>query len=51
MKSFFKVVGALATIFAVAFAALAIFDRLSNKNRIKNGYLECELDDGDVEEE
>ncbi len=50
MKSFFKVVGVLVTVFAVAFAALAVFDRLSNKNRIKNGYLECDLDDGEIEE-
>lgn len=50
MKSFFKVVGILVTVFTVVFAALAVFDHFTNKNRIKNGYLECELGDGEVAE-
>ncbi len=41
MKGFFKFLGTLAAIFAAVISALAIFDRISNKNAIKDEYLDC----------
>ncbi|MDO4608809.1 MAG: hypothetical protein Q4B40_06430 [Clostridia bacterium] len=45
MKKFFKFLGALLTVFSAVVAALAIFDRFGNKNRIKDGYLELNNND------
>ncbi len=45
MKKFFKFLGALLTVFSAVVAALAIFDRFSNKNRIKDDYLELNNND------
>lgn len=42
MKGFFKFIGALTAIFAGMVAALAVFDKIKNQNRIKGEYLECE---------
>lgn len=50
MKKFLKFLGALLTVFSAAIAALAVFDRFSNKNRIRNGYLECNVNDAETEE-
>ena len=47
MKGFFKFVGAVVAIFAAAVGLLMIFDRYTQKNRIKDGYLECEVPDAD----
>ncbi|MEE1054037.1 MAG: hypothetical protein U0L33_06875 [Acutalibacteraceae bacterium] len=50
MKKFLKFVGAVAAIFSAVLGALAVFDRLTHKNRIKDGYLECEVQNTDTEE-
>lgn len=43
MKKFFKFIGTVAAMFSAVLGALAVFDRLTQKNRIKNGYLECDV--------
>ncbi len=45
MKKFLKFVGTVVAIFSAVLGALTVFDRLTQKNRIKNGYLECEVPD------
>ncbi|MBR4123434.1 MAG: hypothetical protein IKT93_03345 [Clostridia bacterium] len=45
MKGFLKFLLAIGTLFATVIGALAIFDKLSNKNRIEGDYLECDSDD------
>lgn len=50
MKKFLAFIGTLAAVFSAVMGALVIFDRFNNKNRIKNGYLECEVPTDDVEE-
>ena len=47
MKGFFKFLGAVAAIFAAVVSALAVFDKISNRNAIKGEYLNC----GDDSEE
>ena len=50
MIGFFKFIGTLTAIFAGMVAALAVFDRIKNKNRIKGEYLECETPEENEEE-
>ena len=45
MKGFLKFLLAIGTVFATVIGALAIFDKLSNKNRIEGDYLECDSED------
>ncbi|MBQ4119851.1 MAG: hypothetical protein IJD45_05625 [Clostridia bacterium] len=45
MKGFFKFIVSLFALFGAAVGALAIFDKVKNKNRIKGDYLECETID------
>ena len=45
MKGFFKFIGSLIAVFAGVIGALAVFDKISNKNRIKGDYLECDTSD------
>ena len=42
MNNFFKFLVSLLSVFGAVIAALAIFDKFSNKNRIKGDYLECD---------
>lgn len=42
MKNFTKFMIALLAVFGGVVAALAVFDKISNKNRIKGDYLECD---------
>ena len=44
MKGFTKFLIALAAVFVGVIGALAVFDKFSNKNRIKGDYLECDVD-------
>ena len=41
MKSFLKFIVSLFALFGAAIGALAVFDGIKNKNRIKGAYLEC----------
>ncbi len=50
MKKFFKFVGGMIAAIAAVVGGLAILDKLNNKNRIKNGYLECDITDAESEE-
>jgi len=50
MKKFLKFIGTVAAIFSAVLGALAVFDRLTQKNRIKNGYLECNVPEVNTEE-
>lgn len=50
MKKVFKFLAGLTAIFSSVLAALAVFDRLTQKNRIKNGYLECEVPQNEEEQ-
>ncbi len=45
MKGFFKFVGAVVAIFAAVVGLLMIFDRVTQKNRVKDGYLDCDVPD------
>ena len=54
MKGFFKFIGSLLAVFGAVVGALAIFDTISNKHRIKGDYLECDSQDAEeivIEEE
>lgn len=48
MKGFFKFFSSLLALFGIAIAALAIFDKIQNKNRLKGDYLECETNEEEV---
>ncbi|MBQ6718210.1 MAG: hypothetical protein IJN22_04870 [Clostridia bacterium] len=50
MKGFLKFLGTVAAVFSAVIGALAVFDKLTQKNRIKDGYLVCEVPDADKEE-
>lgn len=41
MKSFLKFLGIVAAVFTACVGALAIFDKIANKNAIKDEYLDC----------
>jgi len=43
MKSFLKVLISLLALFGAAVGALAVYDSIKNKNRIKGNYLECDV--------
>ena len=45
MKGFVKFIVSLFALFGAAIGALAIFDNIKNKNRIKGNYLECDMTD------
>lgn len=42
MNSFLKFLVSILAVFGAVIGALAIFDKFSNKNRIKGDYLECD---------
>lgn len=42
MKSFFRFIGIIVSVFAAVFGALAVFDRF-----LKNGYYVCKSDEND----
>ena len=42
MKGFFKFLAAMVAIFSAVLGAITVFDKIQNKNRIKE-YLRCEL--------
>ena len=42
MTGFWKFIGSLLAVFGAVIGALVIFDKISNKNRIKGDYLECD---------
>ncbi len=50
MKGFLKFLGTVAAIFSAVIGALAVFDKLTQKNRIREGYLVCEVPDMSTEE-
>ncbi|MBQ8740887.1 MAG: hypothetical protein IJY79_04990 [Clostridia bacterium] len=50
MKKFLKFIGTVVAIFSAVLGALAVFDRLTQKNRIKDGYLECDVPEVNTEE-
>ena len=45
MKGFFKFLISIVALLGTAIGALAIYDKISNKNRIKGDYLECDTED------
>lgn len=48
MKKFLKIMGVFAAVFTAVLGALAVFDYFTQKNRIKDGYLECDVVDDEV---
>ncbi len=42
MKGFFKFIFSLFALFGAMVGALAVFDKIQNKNRLKGDYLECD---------
>lgn len=51
MKGFLKVLVSLLAVFGAVIGALAIFDKLSNKSRIKGDYLQCDVDGCEADED
>lgn len=51
MKGFLKVFLSILAVIGAIVGALAIFDKFSNKNRIKGDYLECNTDEFAEDEE
>ncbi len=51
MRGFLKFIASLLALFGAIVGALAVFDKFSNKHRIKGDYLECETGNGEAEEE
>ena len=49
MKTFLKVLVSIFAVFGAMVGALAIFDRFTNKNRIKGNYLECDIEEAEEE--
>lgn len=47
MKGFFKFIISIFALFGAAVGALAIFDKVQNKNRIKGDYLECDSEEAE----
>jgi len=45
MNNLTKFIISLLAVFAGVVAALAVFDKITNKNRIKGDYLECDSPD------
>lgn len=45
MKNFLKITVALLALFGAVVGALAIIDKIKNKNRIKGDYLECDSEE------
>ncbi len=43
MKGFLKFLATVTAVFSAVLGALAVFDKLSNKNRIKGEYLVCDV--------
>lgn len=50
MNSFLKIFGSVLAAFGVIIGALAVIDKLLNKNRIEGDYLECDVEDEEEEE-
>ena len=50
MKGFLKVFTAVLAAFGAIIGALTILDKVTNKNRIKGDYLECDVENSDQEE-
>ena len=50
MNGFLKIFGSVLAAIGVIIGALAIIDKLLNKNRIDGDYLDCEIE-GEEEEE
>lgn len=52
MNGFVKFLVSLLAVFGAVIGALAVFDKISNKNRIKGDYLECDTqEDYEVSED
>lgn len=51
MKGFLKFIVSIFAVFGAVIGALAIFDKFSNKNRIKGDYLECNVEETEDENE
>lgn len=45
MNGFMKFLLSLFAVFTAVVGALVLFDKLSNKNRLKGDYLECDCDE------
>ena len=45
MNGFWKIFGVITAIFTAVVAALLVFDKVTNKNRIKGNYVDCEIFD------
>lgn len=51
MKKILTFIGVIAVVFGVVVGALIMVDRFKNKNRIKDGYLDCDVPDAEVIED
>ena len=50
MKKFLKFIGTLTAVFSTVIGALALFETLTQKKKIKNGYLECEVSENNIDQ-
>ncbi|MBQ9965429.1 MAG: hypothetical protein IJP22_01705 [Clostridia bacterium] len=51
MKGFFKFLGSVFAVFTGLIGALAVYDAIKNKNRLKGAYLECGNNEASEENE
>lgn len=49
MNGFIKFLISIMAVFGTVIAAIAVFDKFSNKNRIKGDYLECDVEESEEE--
>ncbi len=45
MNNVVKIIIAVSVIFTAVVGALIVFDRLTNKNRLEDDYLDCDISD------
>ena len=45
MNNVVKIIIAVSVIFTAVIGALIVFDRLTNKNRLEDDYLDCDISD------
>ena len=45
MKGFFKFIGIVAAVFTAVVSALVVVDKLLNRNRLEDDYLQCDVSD------
>ena len=50
MKGFLKFLGAVVVVFAVIVGVIALIDHFTQKNKLKDGYMVCDVPEADEDE-